>query len=171
MLECMIMRNKPLLSAGDTETSLRWEEMFVKGTGTLVLANSTLPIASGSHRVRAVDPIGSMTGTLWKSGSDIQTTNNSNLSRIIQHLLPNVDVVEDYIANNRGIWISFTYFKAALTNFPSVTRNGYTSLATKASLTSNTCGSAKYYDVTLDKIMEITPYLGSVPTEYVGSII
>ena len=107
----------------------------------------------------------SNSGSMYGSTQATQLTNDSHVNRAIQHALPSETVFFDHIGNGLRVRITVTITAASV--FPSVTRNGYTSISYSTTYTCVQITNILYWDYTLGKARSGNPYANTAHVDYI----
>lgn len=103
-------------------------------------------------------------GTMWGSSWAHRFTDDSTLSRIIQHALPSLEIFQDQIANSRKVILILESYGSV--NCASRNRNGYLSEA-YTTYTCNVCTKITYWNNLLGKAFYLNPYASGTATEFI----
>lgn len=117
---------------------------------------SSIPINTNYVYRMSTSPIGTMTGTSFGS----YVTVGSYVNRVCQHLFPNKDVYDINCTRQLNVVITVGSIGLTSSTFPSLTRNGYTSIGSSTSGNSRVFALFAFYDPFLNKNRMIYPNPG-----------
>lgn len=132
-------------------------------TGGTASAGPTVALSPRKIRVTSLAASGSMGGSPWAS---LFTDEFNTYSRIAQHACPDEATFTECVSSSRPVYMEISGTNTA-PSMPSLTRNGYTSVAVGSGQSLGMrCDKFIYWDAALGRPMETSPAAGTGPIPY-----
>lgn len=158
MNEALLMRAGVALNPQAYQDFLNW--IALKGYA----ANSVNQVASTGN-TRFYGDFTDQVGTMWGTPYGSRFTNDSNMSRVMQHALPTAAVYTDYKTNKRRC-VFRNVALGSQASYPALNRNEYSS-SSYGSWSGIYMDEFIYWDAVAQRVMRYNPNALTTPTPFV----